>query len=217
MFTYLDELPPEAERTKQFLSSIGIKSSVSVPITVAASLVGAFVIQTTRTHRAWPDDIVPMLRLFGEVFANALARKRSEESLRNVLSEVKRLGRSAGIHIRLISDPVTAANRREYLDFVISVIKRSPHRAKIVFLDPDTGVSGKTANAKHVTPEDVSRVWETLRRRDWLVIYQHALRRHGWRALKRHAIERACGGAKAGTFTAPQLARDVAFFAVRKP
>ena len=36
-------------------------------------------------------DIVPKMRIFGEVFANARARKRSDESLHSALTEVKRL------------------------------------------------------------------------------------------------------------------------------
>ena len=90
-FTYVEELPEEAKGTKTLLRKIGIKSSMSVPITVGGSLVGAIAVSTIYSHRTWPDELVAKLRLFGEVFVNALVRKRSEESLLKALSEVRKL------------------------------------------------------------------------------------------------------------------------------
>ena len=51
-----------------------------------------------REFRAWPDELVQRLRLVGEIFANALARKRADqdlhtrkESLRTQADRVHRL------------------------------------------------------------------------------------------------------------------------------
>ncbi|HEX9911465.1 MAG TPA: sigma 54-interacting transcriptional regulator, partial [Desulfatiglandales bacterium] len=62
-----------------------------IPITLEGSTAGAFTVVTTRHHRTWSDDLIPRLRLFGEVFINAIARKRSEERLREALSEIRKL------------------------------------------------------------------------------------------------------------------------------
>jgi formate hydrogenlyase transcriptional activator len=85
------ELTGEAVKTKKLWSALGIKSYMSVPIMVAGKPAGALIVGATRVHRIWPDDMVPRLRLFGEVFINALKRQQSEESLRSALTEVKRL------------------------------------------------------------------------------------------------------------------------------
>ena len=90
-FSSLEELPKEAERIKQLYSKLQVKSILSIPISVMRKAVGALVITTTHTHRAWSEDLFPRLRLIGEVFANALIRKQSEEKLEKALSEIKNL------------------------------------------------------------------------------------------------------------------------------
>ena len=47
-----------------------------------ASPVGALGFNTTRAERDWPDALVKRLQLVAQVFANALARKRADEALR---------------------------------------------------------------------------------------------------------------------------------------
>jgi transcriptional regulator with GAF, ATPase, and Fis domain len=91
VYTDVAMIPDEAEKLRTFLSSIGVKSLASVPITVAGERVGSIVVYTTGVHQDWPPDMVTRVRLFGEVFANALARKRSEKSLRAALAELKQL------------------------------------------------------------------------------------------------------------------------------
>jgi formate hydrogenlyase transcriptional activator len=91
-FSDVDNLAGETGTTKDFFSSVlGVKSVLSVPILVGGSPVGALTVATVRARRTWANEVVARLRLFGEVFANALVRKRSEESLRNALSEVRHL------------------------------------------------------------------------------------------------------------------------------
>ena len=90
-FTRLDELPDEAASIKEIYRRFGTKSAISIPVSVAGSTVGALVISTIRKHRSWPEDLVARLRLFGEVFANALMRKRNEEEIQQALSEIKKL------------------------------------------------------------------------------------------------------------------------------
>ena len=47
-----------------------------------ASPVAALGFNTTRAERDWPDALVTRLQLVAQVFTNALARKRSDEALR---------------------------------------------------------------------------------------------------------------------------------------
>jgi transcriptional regulator with GAF, ATPase, and Fis domain len=90
-FSSIEELPAEAERVKRFYARFGVKSYLSIPILFGGAAAGALVVATTKEHRTWPDDLIPRIRLLGEVFVNALARKRSEESLRKAYVEVREL------------------------------------------------------------------------------------------------------------------------------
>ncbi len=90
-WTRLEDLPPEAERVKQLYARFGVRSGIAIPVSVAGSTIAALVITTVRAHRSWSEELIPRLRLFGEVFANALMRKRNEEEIQHALSEIRQL------------------------------------------------------------------------------------------------------------------------------
>jgi PAS domain S-box-containing protein len=79
----LDELPPEAAGEREVRRQLGIRSSLTFPLAVGGEpVVGALTFNTTQAERAWPEPLVNQLRAVAEVFANALARKRSDQFLR---------------------------------------------------------------------------------------------------------------------------------------
>jgi signal transduction histidine kinase len=77
-----DELPPEATAERAYCLQVGLKSHVIVPLKEMGAVVGAIGLGSFRGHRHWPEELVQRLRLVGEIFTNALARKRAEEALR---------------------------------------------------------------------------------------------------------------------------------------
>jgi hypothetical protein len=78
-----EELPPEAACDRETLRRFGIKSNLALPLSVGGEpLVGILGLGTLRVHRDWPDAIVKRLQLLAQIFANALARKRTELMLR---------------------------------------------------------------------------------------------------------------------------------------
>jgi formate hydrogenlyase transcriptional activator len=79
----LDKLPPEASRDQETSRQLGIKSNLSLPLSVGGGPpIGAFCLNTTRAERDWPDALVKRLQLLAQIFTNALARKRAEKDLR---------------------------------------------------------------------------------------------------------------------------------------
>jgi PAS domain S-box-containing protein len=79
----VDDLPLEAARDKQTLQQFGIKSNCVIPLSTGAGRpLGAVSFNTTRAERRWSQALVKRLCLIGQVFANAIARKRADESLR---------------------------------------------------------------------------------------------------------------------------------------
>src|SRR5262249_9652270 len=82
-FTRLpDELPPEAVQERAYCLQTGFRSHLVIPFNVAESILGGIAFGSFRRHRDWPDDLVQSLQLVGEIFANALARKRADIALR---------------------------------------------------------------------------------------------------------------------------------------
>ena len=59
-----------------------MRSLLSIPLVSGRRTLGSCVLVAVREERAWPENLVQRMRLITTVFAGALARKRSEESLR---------------------------------------------------------------------------------------------------------------------------------------
>ena len=77
-----DDLPPDATKEREYCLQIGLKSHVMIPLKMMGSVVGAIGFASFRGSHDWPDDLIQGLRLVGEIFTNALARKRADEALR---------------------------------------------------------------------------------------------------------------------------------------
>ena len=78
----INDLPPEAVRDIESYRTFGIKSSVGIPLSTGGGpLLGILSFDDLRVERSWPEPLLERLRLVAQIFANALARKRSEQIL----------------------------------------------------------------------------------------------------------------------------------------
>ena len=85
-FSSVNELPPDVP-DRESMVSLGTKSNVTVPLIVSGRVVGALAFTAMRGERGWRPEVINRLSAVGQVFANALARKRAEAELRRVLTE----------------------------------------------------------------------------------------------------------------------------------
>ena len=77
--TCLRKAAPDRDNLRLF----GVQSNLTLPLAVGgASTVAALGFNGTRAAREWPEALVKRLRLVGQVFGNALARKHAVEVLR---------------------------------------------------------------------------------------------------------------------------------------
>jgi formate hydrogenlyase transcriptional activator len=90
-FTALEELPAEAKRDQDSFRNIHQKSNLIFPLASTGRVFGALSFGTLAAEREWPDVLVQRLQLMADIFANALARQRSEQALRHALDDVTRL------------------------------------------------------------------------------------------------------------------------------
>lgn len=80
VLTNLNQLPERADPDRAFLRGRSVQSNVAVPLEAGGDVLGCLSFVTVYEQRLWPDRLVDQLRLIGQVFANALSRKRSEEA-----------------------------------------------------------------------------------------------------------------------------------------
>jgi PAS domain S-box-containing protein len=78
-----DDLPEEAIHEREYCLQRGLKSQLTLPLTVGGSILGAMAFSSYRRYVTWPEDLIQRLRIAGKVFANAMFRKRAEEALKN--------------------------------------------------------------------------------------------------------------------------------------
>jgi transcriptional regulator with GAF, ATPase, and Fis domain/PAS domain-containing protein len=90
-FTTLAALPPAAHRDQAAFRAMGQRSLVMFPLTAIGRVFGALSFGTLTAERAWPEELVQRLQLMADIFANALARQRSEQALQGALADVTRL------------------------------------------------------------------------------------------------------------------------------
>ena len=72
------DLPDEARIEQEEFQSQSIQSLITVPMVYRGSLLGFVGFDSVRQERTWDDDSVALLRLVGEIFANALEHKRAQ-------------------------------------------------------------------------------------------------------------------------------------------
>ncbi|MCP4798740.1 MAG: GAF domain-containing sensor histidine kinase [bacterium] len=89
------DLPPEAQADKEMLEPQGIKSMILVPMNVDAKLVGFIGFDWVRNKIVWDETHIPLLRIAGDIIAQAYERIQSniqiedyQKKLRSLASEL---------------------------------------------------------------------------------------------------------------------------------
>jgi PAS domain S-box-containing protein len=95
------DLPPEARAERELLQNLQIKSLVAVPMILHNSLVGFLGFDMMRREKKCSERTLTLLKTAGEIFVNALERKRSEQGLQESEKKYRRLVDSSltGIYI----------------------------------------------------------------------------------------------------------------------
>jgi len=90
-----EELPEEAFYEKQALMRSDLKANMSIPVAVSGSQICVIGFASYHREIDWPPEWMPYLHLLGEIFANALVRKRAEEASRRLWHELAHASRVA--------------------------------------------------------------------------------------------------------------------------
>jgi len=72
-----DDLPPEAVAEREYVTRIGLRSQLTIPLQVGDQVLGAMGFGSFAREVHWSPRMIRSVRLIGEIFANALARKHA--------------------------------------------------------------------------------------------------------------------------------------------
>jgi PAS domain S-box-containing protein len=81
-YSKIDDMPDAAHVDKQTWRDWGIRSNLTLPVMKGESLVQVISINAMRSERVWPEVFLPRLQMLGEIFVNALERRKVEQALR---------------------------------------------------------------------------------------------------------------------------------------
>lgn len=93
ILTTIKDLPPEAHDVRRMMELSGMKAGIAIPLHVGNSLVCVLTVGEFARERHWPLDLISRLRVAGEIFANAIARKQAKEQLQARQQELTHLAR----------------------------------------------------------------------------------------------------------------------------
>jgi len=85
------EFPADAFAERRAAEASSLSSHVAIPLTIGQDGLGVFSLSTfSAGRRSWPPEVVPRLRLIGEIVASGLARKRAERERQRLLEQLER-------------------------------------------------------------------------------------------------------------------------------
>lgn len=86
----LDDMPAEAATDIAGLHTLGLKSAAVVPLVVEDQVLGALSFGNIADEAKWTDQDMTDLRVIADLFANAVVRMKTQQSLKQALAELRR-------------------------------------------------------------------------------------------------------------------------------
>jgi two-component sensor histidine kinase len=83
-------LPPEAHAEKEFIQARRTQSVLVVPLTLGGLPIGFLGFDSIREEKTWTEVAIPLLQIVGEIFVNALERRKTEEALKTRTEQIIR-------------------------------------------------------------------------------------------------------------------------------
>lgn len=125
----LDNLPPEATAERQLFETIGVVSHAQVPLIHGGRLIGGLGFQSKTRLMDWSSETLSLLRIAGEIFANAYEHLRNARKLR-------RVNRERYEQVKLIAGGVAHEIRNALFPAASSVQKLTEFRNGVSSVDP---------------------------------------------------------------------------------
>ena len=158
-FSSLDELPPEAETDRRTYEATGVKSALRVPIKVEENIFYILAIQSLTRNISWPFEAMPRLRIVGEVFTNALYKKKAEEELKASYVEITRLKNKLEAEAHYLRSEVRAIHSHDAIIGQSEALRRVLAQAEQVAATNSTVLlSGETGTGKELIAQAIHKL-----------------------------------------------------------
>ncbi len=149
-----DHCPKEAAQEELYAKQLGLKSVLGIPLSFAGHIWGIISVATSPVRRTWPDTLISRIRLLGEVFINAIMRKKTEEQLCGCISEIQQLKEqfeSDYLYLReeIKGDHEGVVGKSNALKNIFTKVRQVAHTNATVLILGETG-TGKGLIARSI-------------------------------------------------------------------
>jgi transcriptional regulator with GAF, ATPase, and Fis domain len=134
----LEGLPREGALDRRFLEQRGIRSLLSLPLSVGGTAVGSLAFGALRESREWPASVVESLSHVAEIVGSAIARERAEVALQHATEFDRLVSELAASLMRVPADDIDS-QIVESLRSVGALL--GADRASVIQLIPDRMMS----------------------------------------------------------------------------
>ncbi|MDH7480456.1 MAG: PAS domain S-box protein [Armatimonadota bacterium] len=146
----VSEMPPEYAKEREVFESEDVKSFIALPMISQGVSIGFLGFETVKEEKTWSEDSVVLLKILGEILANALDRKKTEEALMEAESKYRSLVEESLVGVYIIQNG--------------KLIYVNPRAAEIFGYTPDEVIEKKTA-LDLTAPESRALVAENISKR----------------------------------------------------
>jgi len=154
------ELPPvEAHCEIEYCQNIGIQSFIVLPIQVQDAPLCAIGLDAIRTQKYWSHEDSNRLRLIGEIFANAIARKHSEFELRETYTEIEELKEQLEAESTYLQEEIKLEHNFENLIGQSEELKYVLYQVEqVAATDSSVLILGETGTGKELVARAIHRL-----------------------------------------------------------